>query len=340
MKRRKFNSLGIAQQPSSPPLLAICKAGFTMALGALFYHHFHALLLSESSYIRGGQQRAERNNIFTITKDCNPSSVAQTESYSLAAKESLGFFTDISGDVWKLLKERFQKSRPNEYRGSRKIYREHANHPNYFWQENYDPEFTCLNESKFGGLGDGGKWICDAHRIDKNSCLVYSIGSHGDFSFESSVLREVSGNCEIHTFDRDRHFNRKHFDVLAKEAGVDFHHVMLGEPTEKYPNGKRFREIIKDLKHVGKVIDILKIDCEGCEWEQYEDWIEDFKETKVTVRQILLELHNSPLPTVADFFHKMWDLGYVIFHKEANFLNPNCVEIAFILLDKEFQNIV
>eukprot|EP00557_Chaetoceros_sp_GSL56_P013123 CAMPEP_0176482958 /NCGR_PEP_ID=MMETSP0200_2-20121128/3661_1 /TAXON_ID=947934 /ORGANISM="Chaetoceros sp., Strain GSL56" /LENGTH=286 /DNA_ID=CAMNT_0017879325 /DNA_START=509 /DNA_END=1369 /DNA_ORIENTATION=+ len=275
----------------------------------------------------------------------NPSSssstndVQNTESYSLATEESLGFFTDIDGQSWKLLKERFQKSRPNEYRGSRKIFREHANHPNYFWQENYDPEFTCRHEAKFGGLGDGGKWVCDPHRIaGQNNCLVYSIGSHGDFSFESSVLNEVSANCEIHTFDRDKQFNKKHFDVLAKEAGVNFHHLMLGEPTEKYPNGKRFREIIKDLKHEGRVIDIMKIDCEGCEWQQYKEWIEDFQETKVTIRQILMELHQSPLPDVVDFFHKMWEVGYVIFHKEANFLNPNCVEIAFVLLDKEFQS--
>lgn len=256
---------------------------------------------------------------------------------SLASRESLGFFTDIHERSWNLLKKRFQDSRPNEYRGSKKIYRDHANHPNYFWQENYDPEFTCLNEAKFGGLGDGGKWVCDAHRIDKENCLVYSIGSHGDFSFESSVLHGVSSKCEIHTFDRDIRFNQKQFDVLAKEAGVEFHHVMLGEATNRYPNGKRFREIIKDLKHEGRTIDIMKIDCEGCEWDQYTQWIEDFQETRVTVRQILIELHKSPLPNVADFFHRMLELGYVIFHKEANFLNAECVEMAFILLDKEFQ---
>lgn len=334
LKRRQSNASGLAQHPCSL-IIKLCKTVLTMALGGMFYYQFlsvpiasltqqELLLTNDVSMMKGGQIAS------------NPSSLQQL-AMSLASKESLGFFADISDEGWKLLKDRFQKSRPNEYRGSRKIYREHANHANYFWQENYDPEFTCLHESKFGGLGDGGKWICDPHRIDKDNCLVYSVGSHGDFSFESSVLREVSEKCEIHTFDRDKHFNKKHFDVLAKEAGVEFHHVMIGEPTEKHPNGKRFREIFKDLKHEGKIIDVMKIDCEGCEWQQYKEWIEDFREAKVVVRQVLLELHHSPLPNVADFFHSMWDMGYVIFHKEANFLNPYCVEVAFVLLDKEFQ---
>lgn len=259
--------------------------------------------------------------------------------FSLATKESVGFFSDVDNKAWKLLKNRFQKSRPNVARVGKKIFKEHANHANFFWQENYDPEFTCAHEQKFGGLGDGGKWICDPHRIPKDDCLVYSIGSHGDFSFESSVFAGVSKACEIHTFDRDEKFNKRHFPSLAKEAGVEFHTTMLGESTGKYNNGKRFKEIFKDLKHEGKTIDIMKIDCEGCEWEQYLQWIADFKETNVTVRQILIEVHHSPLPFVVDFFKVMLENGYVIFHKEANFLNSNCVEYAFVLLDKEFQRV-
>jgi len=267
----------------------------------------------------------------------NANANANAGDYTLATIESVGFFSDIDNKAWKMLKERFQKSRPNVNTGPRKVFKEHANHPNYFWQENYDPEFTCAHEQKFGGLGDGGKWICDPHRIPKDDCLVYSIGSHGDFSFESSVFSGVSRACEIHTFDRDEKNGRKHFPSLAKEAGVEFHSTMLGESNKNYNNGKRFKEIFKDLKHEGKTVDILKIDCEGCEWEQYLQWIEDFQEANVTVRQILIEVHNSPLPFVVDFFKIMQEAGYVIFHKEANFLNSNCVEFSFVLLDKEFQ---
>lgn len=51
-----------------------------------------------------------------------------------------------------------------------------------------------------GKVGDGGKWICDAHRIrEQEECLVYSIGSNNDFSFEASVLKDIGQHCEIHT---------------------------------------------------------------------------------------------------------------------------------------------
>jgi hypothetical protein len=32
-------------------------------------------------------------------------------------------------------------------------------------------------------------------------------------------------------------------------------------------------EFQKLLRHEGRTIDILKIDCEGCEWTSYKDWI-------------------------------------------------------------------
>lgn len=266
------------------------------------------------------------------------STVQDSNTFSKAKTESLNFFDDIDEKRWNRLRERFQKSRPNSNprRGS-KMYREHANHPMYFWTENYDPEFTCESEMKFGPISDGGKWVCDPHRIDKNNCLVYSVGSHGDFSFEEAVLSGVSKSCEVHTFDRVTFFNRKQFKPLADKAGVIFHHTSLGKPTTQFPNGKRFKEIVSDLKHEGKTIDIMKIDCEGCEWDQYQDWLDDWKEMNLTVRQVLIELHQSPLPQTPDFFDKMLERGYVIFHREGNNINNLCYEYSFVLLDTAFQ---
>ena len=51
-------------------------------------------------------------------------------------------------------------------------------------------------------MGDGPKWVCDPYRItEKNDCLVYSIGSNNEFSFEEAVHAEIGYKCEIHTFD-------------------------------------------------------------------------------------------------------------------------------------------
>ena len=80
----------------------------------------------------------------------------------------------------------------------------------------------------------------------------------------------------------------------------------------------------------------MQIDCEGCEWEQYLEWFQDWKDSKVTVRQLLIELHCSP-PKTPDFFHKLWDQGYVIFHTKANNRFSKNMEFALIKLHPNFQ---
>eukprot|EP00558_Chaetoceros_sp_UNC1202_P003000 CAMPEP_0197236244 /NCGR_PEP_ID=MMETSP1429-20130617/3425_1 /TAXON_ID=49237 /ORGANISM="Chaetoceros sp., Strain UNC1202" /LENGTH=324 /DNA_ID=CAMNT_0042694999 /DNA_START=107 /DNA_END=1081 /DNA_ORIENTATION=+ len=260
------------------------------------------------------------------------------DRFSLAKKESLGFFDDIDSTDWRRLKERFQSTRPNALFDQKdEIYQEHAKQANIFWVENYDPEFTCQHERKVGPLGDGGKWVCDPHRIDKDNCIVYSVGSCGDFTFEEAVLKDVSKSCEIHTFDVLAERNGEDFAELAKKAGVEFHHYGLGSPGRGNPNGKRFKDIIPELKHEGKTIDMMKIDCESCEWGQYVEWIEDWTNSGVKVRTLLIELHKAPLPATPDFFKKMLDAGYIIYHKDINGLRSLGVEYGFVLLHEDFQ---
>ena len=44
------------------------------------------------------------------------------------------------------------------------------------------------------------KWLCDPHRLNKDDCLIYSVGSNGQFTFEAA-LNEVAPKCEVHVFD-------------------------------------------------------------------------------------------------------------------------------------------
>ena len=86
---------------------------------------------------------------------------------------------------------------------------------------------------------------------------------------------------------------------------------------------------------------IIMIDCEKCEYEQFETWLKDWKDTGVTVRQIQLEIHNSNLPGVVDLFNAFQKAGYVMFHKEANYLNEGkSIEAAFLLLSNDFQQLL
>ena len=77
-----------------------------------------------------------------------------------------------------------------------------------------------------------------------------------------------------------------------------------------------------------------KIDCEGCEWETYHDWIAD---DVPLLHQILVEVHNAPMDKVLDFFDSLDAAGYLRYHKEPNIqFCPSCIEYGFVKVDKSF----
>ena len=244
-------------------------------------------------------------------------------NYSLAFYESDGFFTDVSNSDW-ILKKKRQKE-------SRRCSRECPNdHPNRWYQKNFDPTFSCQHERKLGGLSDGAKWVCDPHRISRKSCLVYSIGSWNNFDFEKAVLRTISKSCEIHTFDPSvgKHPSRR-------PKSVKFHPWGIGPHTKtSRKNGwtmKSVSQIIKLLGHQKRTIDIFKMDCEFCEWASYKDW------SKIpNIKQIQVELHW--VRSAKDLFTRLRNQGFVIFHKEPNILKEpgHYVEYSLIRLNKKF----
>ena len=65
------------------------------------------------------------------------------------------------------------------------------------------PAYNCPLKEKVGivpRLGDNGKWLCGVRTLlQKDNCIVYSVGSNGETSFEQDLLRRT--NCEVHIFD-------------------------------------------------------------------------------------------------------------------------------------------
>jgi hypothetical protein len=194
-------------------------------------------------------------------------------------------------------------------------------------------------------LGDGGKWVCDPHRLDDpQPCLVYSVGSNGDVSFEDAVKKEIGSHCEIHVFDM------KDYSEVVHSVGAIFHQWGISNKTSTDRRGRTYKslkETVQELGHVGRTVDIFKIDCEGCEWQTFPA----FFDAGVELRQIQIELHSKakkdakiifnpmPIPESFDFFEAMYRNGYVIFHKEVNIRwwhFGQCIEYAFLKLHKDF----
>jgi len=207
-----------------------------------------------------------------------------------------------------------------------------------FWYYNFDATFNCDFERRLGRFGDGGKWVCDPHRLtqraSKEGCLVYSIGSRGDSSFETSIYDSISSSCEIHTFDMNPW---SHYTSNTMPNFMNFHVQKIGME----PPAKSIPELVKDLKHSGRTIDIFKIDCEGCEIDTFQSWFD----ADINIRMILVEMHilrpggsRNSQKQIRAFFQHLKSQGYVIYHKEPNTYGcrGTCQELAFLKLHPDF----
>lgn len=256
------------------------------------------------------------------------SSGPSSSSHELAMEESNGFFDDIPEEEWERLRKIAHDIQPNT-KGDPS---DTSVGPFAWYQENYEPEFSCRHEQRVGRKGDGGKWVCDPHRIELKGggdCLVYSVGSSGDASFEAAILDDISSECEIHVFDFGD-FAQTVADQTGQSPNVHYHRWGLSSRTEG--TYKSFTDTVSELGHVNKTIDVFKIDCEGCELDTYQAWLE----APVKLQQILVEIHKHG---AVDMFQSLHDAGYAIFHKEPNIqyqFGNICVEYCFVLLSPKF----
>ncbi|CAF3342166.1 unnamed protein product [Rotaria sp. Silwood2] len=200
---------------------------------------------------------------------------------------------------------------------------------NIFFLTNWEPNFHCSHARRIGRMGDGGKWVCDPYRLKSRvDCLVYSVGSNGDFSFEVN-MKKTMPHCEIHTFDRNRY-------VCPKGICI-FHQITLGNGT--HPKGsKSWTTIIQKLNHIQRKIDILKIDIEGFEYLFFPLIMQ--ASASSLPRQILIELHPSDPKVIHGFFKLLRKHHYVIFNKEPNLIaGHRFFEYAFLKLNPLFFQI-
>jgi hypothetical protein len=125
----------------------------------------------------------------------------------------------------------------------------------------------------------GPIWVCDPHRLlKKPDCLIYSVGSEGNYEWEDGLIQLLGTNnhCEIHVFDPRDHARpgdhvlwnmHYHQFGLSSSYDQDYNdHVISSAARGKGPKMYTFQEIVKELGHENRKIDILKINCEKCEW--------------------------------------------------------------------------
>lgn len=252
---------------------------------------------------------------------------------SIASKEGLGFFDDVPDNIWSIKKyvanNQAKKQSNNQLAPS-----------GSYFQDNWEPDFSCDTEMRIGPYGDGGKWVCDPHKLSSGSreCFVLSIGSRNDFGFENDLFNRYN-NCSIHVFDH----------TVANPTppkGIFFHKFGLGTPGSSSGNLLDLSNIIKEAGIPAQsAIEILKIDIEGKEFSTILPLLQSGAICKdMFIRQILIEIHpNSEIKLISSILDAFKKCGYAIFHKEPNIKYPVdaprneiCTEFAFIKLASTF----
>ena len=193
-----------------------------------------------------------------------------------------------------------------------------------YFQSHWEPTWKCELEERIGGFGDGGKWVCDANLLKEKegNCHIISIGSNNDFSFEHEVHKYFP-RCKISVFDH----------TVANPSPppyVDYFSFGLGSE-----NNLQIITLETAFKKAGvspqEGVDILKIDCENCEYDVYPQFIS----SKYAISQILIEIHFRDSASAHQLFQAMTNNNYVIFHKESNTIgcSGDCVEYGFLKLN-------
>jgi len=196
----------------------------------------------------------------------------------------------------------------------------------------------CKREKRFGSLGDGGKIVC-LDTMHEKECVVYSLGSRLDFTFEQDILRQL--NCRVYTFDCTVTNDYK----LRIPQGIMFFPWCIGGRDSVQTISSDFGRtgdtgqyytlatVMEKLQH--SHIDLLKMDIERHEFDVIHSL-----NSKNIIRQIVFEthIHNAYGVWGRAVKHVEWDelwkqihsLGYFVFSHETNPLCLCCCEFSVI----------
>jgi hypothetical protein len=129
------------------------------------------------------------------------------------------------------------------------------------------PDFTCPHMTRVGGT-----WTCDPHRLlEQEDCVIYSIGSDGTYKWEDALIELLgSTHCEIHIFDTgnyvragDAELKNIHYHQWGIKGSFE---RSLKSPGKRAPKMLTMNETFTAFKQGNRTIDVVKFDCDDCEW--------------------------------------------------------------------------
>ena len=288
-------------------------------------------------------------------------------SHKVARQESLGLYRDIAGRRWADLRDKAREARrqssppadPSSFAVAKDFY------------EQYKPEFSCPNEKLVGDGAGGSAWvICNPQglpgaykarpvnkkrkggllgfRNAKQGCLIYTSKRTSTLGFETALMKSFRGSdtCDIHVFapgeisDTSRNNANTQSNIYLHNWGLKGSSVPTNPGSGQF---KTFRETVKELGHTDRDIDLMVLDCVGCEWDVMKDLFPPSgyglssstaeAEGVGDIMQIVLNLYEKPA-NANELFQAMKLNNYAIYHKEEPAPTEN--QFGFIKLAPGF----
>ena len=154
---------------------------------------------------------------------------------------------------------------------------------------------SCPGAARSQAVSNGARSICalSAH-AKRPDCVIFSVGSHGDFAFENHLLERTS-HCEMHTFDCT--MGSKWAATRKMKPRLTFHPWCLaaqsGQPGPAYKTLGELAAIVAGGMGAapnGSVMppSLVKMDIEGFEraillgWRSEDEWLPE---------QLFTEIH-------------------------------------------------
>ena len=224
------------------------------------------------------------------------------------------------------------------------------------------PTYTCPVHRRYGGIPDGGKTMCDPKcTLTRPSCLVYSFGVGEKCQFESQLWREHL-KCEVHLFDptpsvKERFYFGNICQLPADDARMHFHSLGFGGyRTSAFIEKQKVElsplsEIMRRLGHEGRVLDVLKLDVEGSEYDAFKYLFD--KSEMPAAHMLLLEAHittdTSAFLSFQALMTSLEKANFRLYHVERNpfwssyfvelaFLNKSMLPLVYHNIDVDFDN--
>ena len=190
---------------------------------------------------------------------------------------------------------------------------------------------------------DDGTLLCPTyvHGAGRDACFVYSFGIDNQWSFEDWAGR---GGCEVHAFDPTTRTRASH--EAHRANNVHFHFMGLGARANgtaalqdnHYQYGPlggavlALDDLMATLGHGRRQLSMLKVDCEGCEWEAFDDVARRDPMLLREVCTIVMEVHvsstlqmgtDAQLKLMASFWQRyIEEAGFRFFLVHRNYGNP------------------